>query len=154
MTSDPIIVSIPHSGTRFLKKRLGIEEHVHTHTNWNTLLKRVRGRTIISPLRNPDAVWRSWCRRRNVELDKFPLIEFAAGWYVMHTLAQMFEVDFIPVDKQEDRRIRDWSKVGDRDESAALWKAHRIDLRALYKLPYVQEHYGSWARPVPEEHHG
>jgi hypothetical protein len=56
----------------------------------------------------------------------------------------MYEVDFICIDKCNDPRITDWSKVGDDDGSHSHWKLHKTDLRPLYKLPFVQRHYGSW----------
>lgn len=141
---DPIIVSIPHTGTRFLKDRLDIEHHIHTHTNWVTLYERVKNKHIIVPLRNPSTVWRSWCRRKDEEevLNWAP--QFFASWYIMHTLDQLFDLDIICIDKQVDERITDWGKVGDSDNSHAKWKLHKVDLRVLYKIPLVQRNYGSW----------
>ena len=147
MTPDPIIVSIPHTGTRFLKERLGIEDHVHTHTNWNALWKQIHNRSLIAPLRNPTSVWRSWCRRRDDGDVLRWAPHFFASWYVMHTLDQMLDVEFVCIDKQEDQRITDWGKVGDADQSHAGWKLHRVDLRVLYKIPFVQRHYPSWRAP-------
>lgn len=64
----------------------------------------------------------------------------------MHTLDQIFDIDYICIDKQDDRRIADWSKVGDADQSHAKWKMHRVDLRVLYKIPFVNRHYQTWAK--------
>ena len=143
MTYDPIIVSIPHTGTRFLKERLGIEEHIHTHTNWRTLWGRVENRTIIAPLRRPDHVWRSWCRRRDGPEIANWCGSFFMAWGIMHTLDQMMEVEFVCLDKKEDPRISDWSRIGDGDSYHARWKLHKADLRSLYKLPFVHRHYPS-----------
>lgn len=144
MTPDRTIVSVPHSGTRFLKERLGIETHVHTNCNWNALWERVHNKEIIVPLRSPDAVWRSWCRRRNhPDIGKW-VASYFISWGMMHTLDQLLELDFICVDKANDPRIDNWERIGDKDESVAGWKLHNIDLRPIYKIPLVQRHYGSW----------
>jgi hypothetical protein len=34
MIRKPIIFSLLHTGTRFLKERLGIDEHVHASSGW------------------------------------------------------------------------------------------------------------------------
>lgn len=34
MIREPIIFSLLHTGTRFLKERLGIDEHVHASSGW------------------------------------------------------------------------------------------------------------------------
>lgn len=144
MTHDPIIVSVPHSGTRFLKKRLEVSEHEHANANWLKLWEKVEGRHIIVPLRKPADVWRSWCRRWPDDA----VLNWAAGffvsWTVLHALDQLCELDVICIDKCQDPRITDWQAVGDKDNGAAGWKLHKVDLRPLYKLPIVNRHYGSW----------
>jgi hypothetical protein len=143
MTYKPIIVSVPHSGTRFLIERLGIEDHVHTHIAWDTLWERTEGRSIVVPLRSPVDIFRSWCRRHDPK--SFPFGEFFMAWGFLHALDQMVDLDVICVDHCADPRITDWSKVGDGDGSRADWKLHKVDLRALYKLPIVHRHYGAWS---------
>jgi len=139
-----IVVSVPHSGTRFIKKRLGIADHVHTNAPWKALWEQVEGRDIIVPLRSPSDVWRSWCRRWP---DK-DVLKWAGGffvsWTVLHTLDQMCELDVICVDKQQDPRITDWRAEGDQDASNGNWKLHKVDLRPLHKLPIVERNFGSW----------
>lgn len=140
MTSK-IIVSVPHSGTRFLKKRLGIKDHVHANANWVKLWEEVEGREVIVPLRKPPSVLRSWCRRRaDRELVNW-IAQFCASWFILHALDQMMELDYICIDKCEDPRIDDWTKVGDEDGSHVRWKLHKVDLRPIYKLPFVDRHY-------------
>lgn len=140
MTSDPIIVSVPHTGTRFLKERLGIEDHVHTNLAWDKVWERTEGRSLIVPLRKPASVWRSWCRRN--EPDKFPYASFFMAWGGLNTLDQMVDLDVICIEAQHDTRITDWSAVGDGDGSRGDWKLMDIDLRQLYKLPIVDRYYG------------
>lgn len=144
MTSKPIIVSVPHCGTRFLMERLDIKEHVHTHTKWSTLWERTEGRSLIVPMREPAKVFRSWCRRHDPK--EFPFGEFFMAYGQLHALDQMCELDVIPIDHCADSRITDWSPVGDGDESRADWKLHKVDLRAIHKLPIVEQWYGQWAK--------
>jgi len=139
MTHDPIIVSIPHSGTRFLKKRLGIEDHMHVGPDWYMLWERVQNRPIVVPLRSPSEIWRSWCRRNSPE--KFPYSQFFVAWGCLHALDQLCELDVICIDKQEDQRISDWSEVGSEDAGVANWKLLKVDLRPLFELPIVERHY-------------
>ena len=143
-----IIISVPHSGTRFLKKRLGIEQHVHANANWLKLVEDIGDKQIIAPLRSPESVWRSWCRRRHSDDLTNWVAQFFASWFVLHALDQLYDIDYICVDKREDSRITDWTKVGDQDENHGQWKLHKVDLRPLFKLPLVQKHYSSWAKPV------
>jgi len=140
MTPKRIIVSVPHCGTRFLKERLGIKEHIHTTHEWSSLVERLEGQHIVVPLRNPDAVWRSWCRRHDQH--KFPYADYYLSWAALQMVANRFDVDVICVDKQEDPRISDWRKVGDEDASRARWGLIKIDQRPLYRLPIVFENYG------------
>jgi len=134
-----IIVSVPHTGTRFLKKRLGIKDHIHTVALWEHLLEKTEGRTIISPLRNPVSVWRSTTRRwvtPDIPLDTH---SFLRSWYMLHALSLVRDIDFIAIDKQQDERITDWAPVGKGDEGRAVHPD--IDLKPLYELPFIKEFY-------------
>lgn len=142
MTPDLIIVSVPHTGTRFLKKRLGIEDHIHSNSNWEKLWDTIDGRYVIAPLRSPPTVWRSWCRR-HANRDPLEWVgHFMAGWFALNALDQMIDVDMICVDKQEDPRIDDWQPVGEFEGRPTDWKLHKVDLRTLYNLPIVYRNYG------------
>ena len=139
---DEIIVSIPYTGTRFLKERLGIDKHVHTIVDWNSLTREIEGKHIIAPLRNPKDVWASDVRRwlKWDAEDNIP--RFVAAWYVMHTLTLIRDVDFIPVDLQQDNRITDWTPVS--GELERNNKKHpQICLRRIYALPFVGKYYGN-----------
>ena len=142
---EQIIISIPHTGTRFLQERLGIEAQAHHTTgNWTSLRRRVEGKQIISPLRAPPDVWKSWARRHEFKShsgEPFPYARFFSAWYVMHTLDMLFYVDFICVDKREDPRIKDWERIGHHDTGCEGLPV--IDLRPLYFLPFVKKHYRS-----------
>lgn len=137
---DAIVVSIPHTGTRFLKERLGIEHHVHTHKSWEIICKEIAGKRLVSPLRHPLNVWKSWAKRHRVT--RFPYIGFAASWYLMHTLDMLYEIDFIDLEVKTDPRIKNWSRVGDDDVEVTVEDTLPPgDFNQLYKLPFVQRFY-------------
>lgn len=140
MTPDPIIVSVPHCGTRFLMNRLGINDHIHTMASWDSLLRRIEGRKVYVPLRNPPDVWRSWCRRHQPQI--FPYGQFFLSWGCLQMLDSIRDVDIICVDHRTDPRIDDWGKVGDEDASKVGWQLIKTDLRPLYRLPIVEKYYG------------
>jgi len=64
------------------------------------------------------------------------------AWGLLQVLDSVMDLDIICVDKQQDSRITDWSKVGDGDRSRADWKLIKTDLRPVYTLPVVSRHYG------------
>jgi hypothetical protein len=134
---EPIIVSIPHTGTRFLQQRLGVEKSVHTISKWGSLYNQVEGKQIFAPLRHPTDVWKSWARRKK---GPFPYAEFFSAWYIMHTLDMLFDVDFICLDKRDDPRITDWAPIGQDDPGNP--GVPLIELRPLFSLPFVKKHYG------------
>jgi hypothetical protein len=152
MTHDPIIVSVPHTGTRFLQQRLGLQEHIHTLSSWDSLLRKLAGRKVYIPLRNPPDVWRSWCRRHNPKI--FPYGQFFLAWGCLQMIAEQMEVDVICVDHKTDPRINDWGKVGDQDNSKVGWQLLKTDLRPLYRLPLVDKYYGphsKWQREQQQD---
>ena len=134
---DQIIVSIPHTGTRFLQARLGVEKSVHTISKWDSLYNQVKDKQIIAPLRSPPVVWKSWARRKKAP---FPYAEFFSAWHNMHALDLLFEVDFICLDKRDDPRIADWEPIGQDDPGP--YGLPLIELRPLYFLPFVRRHFG------------
>jgi len=139
---DRIIVSVPYTGTRFLKERLGVNEHIHTVVSWDALVERLEGKEIIAPLRNPYDVWGSTIRRW-VKLDHDTHIpNFISAWYVMHALTLIKKITFIPVDLKIDPtgEIKDWTKVtGEKDRHNK--KYYPISLRGIYLLPFVKKYY-------------
>ena len=145
-----MILSVPHSGTRFLMERLGDTEFAHTTWGWDMIwakLEKSQHEEPIVPMRDPFEVWRSWCRRNKA--DAFPYADFFLAWGKLHALDQMMELDVICVDKKEDPRIDDWSNIGNGDANHSDWKLIRCDLRHLYELPIVKRHYGAFNIDVP-----
>jgi hypothetical protein len=139
---NTILVSIPYTGTRFLKERLGLKRTTHTTANWESLLGLVKGRKIIAPLRDPKSCWRSTVRRMtNTNTRDFKNVAgFFKAWYQMHSLTLLYDVDFIPVDLRQDSRIQDWEPVGN-DDRGENEKAPDVHLRELYELPFVKQFY-------------
>jgi len=135
-----IIVSIPHTGTRFLRRRMRTKRYIHVTEPWDKLVETLTGREVISPLRSPQSVWRSYSRRWVDPDSPIDTIGFINNWYTMHTLTLFFDIDFIPVDLQQDKRITDWSPIGERDAGDAVHPD--IDLSKVYQLPFVQKWYG------------
>ena len=133
---DSIIVSVKHSGTRFLRERLGVDEYVHTDMEWNVLVNRVEGKNIIVPLRKPEDVWASWWSRG---LHNLPI--FLHSYYTLHALDQLFDVDYIAVDRQVDERITDWTPVGNKDKKKVTVEPFPTDLRVLRMLPIIRRYY-------------
>ena len=141
----PLIVSIPHSGTRFLKERLGIGENVHTYQDWYFLIEKVTGRELIAPLRDPLSVWESWSKR----YANFPYFTFAFHWYGMHVLDQLYDIDFICLEQKSDPRIKDWSSVGSEKleyNNPGALQSPPADISALFALPFVKRHYNTKTR--------
>ena len=147
MTSKPIpnfVVSVPYTGTRFLKARFGGLSHVHTYTNWWDLLKACEGKILVAPLRDPSLVWASWCRRRIGGNNKDPLKvlgDFLHAWFKLHLLHERFEIQYVCVDKKHDPRIKDWRPVGAGEFAGSPPGYHQVDLRPIYDMPFIQTRY-------------
>ena len=69
------------------------------------------------------------------------------AWGCLQAVANMFEVDVICVDKQQDARINDWAPIGNEDASRARWELIKTDQRAMFNLPLVRQHYGPYTAP-------
>ena len=133
MTS--VIVSVQHTGSRFLAERLNIDASniIHTFTELSQIVKDIQGRNILSPVRHPQSVWESWCKRGRPNYAMFMYSFFTLG-----ALASIYPIDFIAVDKQQDSRINDWSKVCHDDRVA---ECPKVDLSPLKMIPFVRDNY-------------
>ena len=58
----------------------------------------------------------------------------------MNILDQMYDVEFVDVEAQQDSRINDWSPVGD-DEKGDFEVPIIDDFRKVFYLPFVKRHY-------------
>ena len=136
-----VVVSIPYTGTRFLKTRLRILRHVHTTCSWQQITSEVADYNIIAPLRDPKDCWDSATRRWRDLTTPFDVSRFIQGWMMMHAVTLWRQVDFIPVDLQHDKRITDWTPIGDTDPGKATRYEPAIDLKFIYELPFVKQYY-------------
>ena len=66
-------------------------------------------------------------------------MEFATGWFNMHLLDILFDVDFINLEAKNDPRITNWKPIGNDDYGP--YERGEIDLRPIYKLPFVKRHF-------------
>jgi hypothetical protein len=57
----------------------------------------------------------------------------------MHALTLVRDVDFVILERQQDPRIADWSKVGHEDAGELVER--EINLEPIYALPFVRPHY-------------
>lgn len=135
-----IVVSVPYTGTRFLRERFGTKLSVHTFTPWDRLLEIIQGHKVVVPLRRPEDNWQSWARRwRQDEPIDHQIGEFNRSWYKLGMLDQVMELDLIPVDLQEDSRIQNWDPVGKEDSGD---NKHPYDVSHLYELRFIKKYYG------------
>jgi hypothetical protein len=145
-----VIVSIPHTGSRFLSARLAIDEIVHTELSWSELIKKTAGKVLVSPLRRPEDVLKSAVRRTPPELP-LDVAGWFHCWYMMHALTLIRNIDFIVLEDMEDPRIFDWSPVG-KDDKGSLAPDGRpmyhdrpvppLPLDKIHELPFVRARYG------------
>ncbi len=133
-------MSVPYSGTRFLMRNLGIMQRVHTYTPWNELMEILEGKTIITPMRDPAKNWLSWARRwpKDKPIDH-QIVQYTRAWHVLHAVSLIKELDVIPVDLQQDKRVSNWIPVGDGDPGDNI---HALNTDSIYELPIVQKYYG------------
>jgi hypothetical protein len=147
--SDPkarrkIVCSIPHSGTHFLRHHFNCTS-LHVCAHWGSVMRRLPADAhIIVPLRKPAHVWHSWGRR----MENPDLAYFMQGWYNLHAMSLIFDLDFIDLEAQDDPRITDWTPRGTLDEYEFTPKLLPYKHRnVLHQIPFVQERYGLPVKP-------
>lgn len=136
-----IVISIPYSGTRFLRRRLEIPESAHVYTPWKRLMELIEGKKILAPIRNPADNWNSWARRwpKDQPIEK-QVGTFVRCWYTMHALTLIRDIEWYPIDIPELRNesIKDWSPVGHDDPGD---NKHPFETDFIYDLPFVKQFY-------------
>lgn len=139
-----VIVSVPHSGTHFLKHHFGCES-IHANVPWHSIMRRLPANArILVPLRKPEDVWASWGKR----YEHPDLAHFLSGWYIIHALSLVCDIDFININAQVDKRISEWTPRGILEEYPYTPKPLPKNFRnGLYLLPYVNQHFGLPAEP-------
>lgn len=135
-----IVISVPHSGTNFVKERMNAQLAIHTWIDWHVLYKHAQEADhIYVPMRNPVDVHETWIRRSRMRFWR-DIEEWYCAWYNLNAIVHLFDCDIIYVDKQEDPRIKDWGKVGSLPKARPdHWQ--EITIERLWELPIVRDHY-------------
>ncbi len=170
MGASILIVSVRHTGTRFLHDQVG---GIHYHVGENKIhgdgevSKDQQFSLVLSPLRNPKDVWDSWCCRYGLYCGTHPsgpivgngdIIStkkwFKDSWINLSELHK--DIIFIPVDIEEGKeqikiaegRIGrglgvDWNKrYGHQPRPVTKYKREwTADMDFIYKLPFIDRFY-------------
>lgn len=143
-----LIVSVPHTGTRFLKQRLKVVEHCHTTNSYDRLWDTIEkyDRRVIIPLRHPQDVVRSWITRDKHKQLGWQ-VQFGLAWTHLQYIYERCSAEVICVDKQEHPDIEDWTPIGNFDQKRNDGaEADHIGIYHIFQLPIVHENYE--ARPI------
>jgi len=140
---ERLVVSVPHTGTRFVKQRLDIKTHVHTITTYSRVWDMVEeyDRNIVIPLRHPQDVLRSWITR-DKHKQRGWLVQFSLGWALLQELSERCDAEIIPVDLKQHEEIDNWNPVGHNgSKPEAHDEAMRISIFHIFTLPIVKKYY-------------
>jgi hypothetical protein len=143
------LISIPHTGTHFLKKILenaGFKLNIKHIEGWKPM-----DELIVSPLRDPYETYVSWVSR---ERDQ----DFTEKWHMFNDMYEAQNVEVVPIDTDNKRDhlkrlgdkldtilTTDWKPV---NSSGKKVKVDWVDLKEIYDLPVVKQFY---AYPKPSE---
>lgn len=134
------VISVPHTGTNFIKKRFGVLNYIHSWVPWGQLYETAKNAEhIYIPMRNPIDVYHTWVRRNRLH-GIHGVEDWCRSWYQLNAIHQLFDCDVIYVDKQEDPRIDNWEKVASNPKPMPE-KWMKVDYAVLWHLPIVRNHY-------------
>ena len=148
-----MILSVPHTGTRFLS---GLTGHaaIHVHAKDDEIDHLARSQPpVICPLRDPWSVYVSDFSRRGTGHAINVSLEYA--WRRLAELHERYDIFYVPVDQDPDfQRARLEALLG-RDLDGAWEPVGHIpskeppfkDWAWVYELPMVKEFY-SWQPPA------
>jgi len=129
-----LVLSIPHSGTRVLTKWLGCE-HFHVygriHPDFAGFDENV---LLVSSLRDPRAIWRSWVKRVNLDRGAVALEYFEPQFEYLESFDKEYDILYIPVD------LLGLGKVG-HVEGSTETDHPEPDWNYIYNLPFVKRFY-------------
>lgn len=164
MSRDPsttAVVSVPFSGTRFLRHTLSIPKSVHTYMDPTRILEYIQGVDLfVIPLRDPRTNWVSWARRwpeKGKTWDK-RIAEFERAWLGMawflegvlnsdnatvlvYPLDQMTNVGSRLADDASKHNLEykpDVPKIGNEDHGS---NTYEYDVSHIYKYDFVRRYY-------------
>jgi len=92
----PLILSIPHSGTRAMMALVGCP-HAHVYIREIPEWIGFTDEYLICPLRDPKAVWRSWVKRWNTGQGAVSLDLFQPQWEHLEALDKEYDIVYIPM---------------------------------------------------------
>ena len=107
---QPHVVSVQHTGSCFMVKLLDCKLAHTSHPLWR--LKAIaRDHVIVTPLRDPRAVWESWLTRNN-KTSKY----FMQQWNTLKHFDSRCHIFYVPIDRPErDECIQELSEELDRE---------------------------------------
>lgn len=146
---DVLITSVPHTGTVFLRDVLYCNYFHCDDLTPAQFDNHFQDKVIVSPLRDPRAVYCSWIKRENTLLG-INRNRFIKNWKRLREIDEKYDVHYIPVDRPErvsqlqaledklDRELKtDWepknSVPGDVSEIE--------NIKWIYDLRPVKEYY-------------
>jgi hypothetical protein len=140
------LVSVPHTGTKFLRKLLIDHGIDFTMTHYFEF----QGGVTVSPIRDPLKCYNTFMRRQR------PISQFYDSWHRFNEFYETQDYPIIPVDvkthrtkalKKLSERLgvplrTDWKPVGtSKNLDFPEIKAVDIDLSEIYALPVVKQYY-------------
>lgn len=156
----PMVVSIPHTGTKFTASLLSCTyRHVY-HRHIRSVLADPNY-LIVVPLRHPQKVWITWFAEAVRKGTNMEIMEphFWACWLLLEEMVNKHHVHFLPVDhpRRESylQQIRDvmgqpyetdWTPVNQLTQKAVRKGIVTIpeklpNLKEIYAYPFVQPLY-------------
>ena len=154
-----VVLSVPHTGTRTLREILGCFSK-HTFVNNERLAMDLVGAVVVTPLRDPREVWKSWLVRQGT-IHQVDLHQFEKTWRRLEELDKLYSIIYVPLDRPE--RDMQFAKVERAvgEEFSPNWE-HREghietyaygyedrprvyddgrDLNWIYQLPMIKRYY-------------
>lgn len=134
------VISVPHTGTNFVKKHMNANLAVHSWIDWGQLYKHAKEADhIFVPMRNPVDVYDTWVRRGRLHHPR-DVESWYRAWYNLNAILHCFDCDVIYVDKNEDPRIKNWGKIGSLPKAKPdHWQ--KITIGRLWELPVIKNSY-------------
>lgn len=148
-----MVLSVPHTGTRFAKRML---EHrvkvrpVHTTDDADVIAAHIEASAhVVLPVRNPDHCWEGWRKRNTGDADKF-----VRAWHELQRWADRLEEAgtpalLLPIDHPQRESFRqtlcdvlgtnlpaDWRPVGQKEALVEYEPAPDV-----WDLPIVSRFY-------------
>ena len=153
---DVIIISVPHTGTVFLREVLYCNYFHCDDLTPEKLAETVEGKIVVSPLRDPVDVWRSWVKREGTGL-QLPRERFTENWKRLAQMDRDYDVHYVCVDRPErdeqlrvvEKKLSDPRRISKRLHTD--WKplnsvsgevSEKPEIDWVYELDPVRKYYG------------